>query len=149
MTDKKLTDKEILKAFECCYLNNPCEECPLCELQHAEKQCFDGDVYAIPRMIVDLINRLQIENETVKALNGRLVVLADRFRSELKTAKAEAYKEFAELLHCQCESIINQPHNENVRPISWKAAYEEFDEKIDNLLKELEGDNNAGNETAS
>lgn len=65
----------------------------------------------------------------------------DSLEQQLKTAKAEAYKEFAELLHCQCESIINQPHNENVRPISWKVAYEEFDEKIDNLLKELEGDN--------
>ena len=166
----KLTDEQIKKAFEWC-TKADCVNCP-----HIYLNCrFD-----MARKALDLINRLQAENERLKEeketlkslLNSnqeryfKISNLCHKYRNKLKTvkaenerlrntiddmldrepilversekyAKAEAYKEFAELLHCHCEGIINQPHNENVRPISWKVAYEEFDEKIDNLLKEL------------
>ena len=56
--------------------------------------------------------------------------------------KAEAYKEFAERVHCHCESIINQEWNKMVAPVSWADAYEQFDNEVDNLLEELKGENN-------
>ena len=59
---------------------------------------------------------------------------------DIKTIKTEAYKEFAELVHCHCESIINQEWNKNVSPVSWADAYKEFDNEVDNLLNELVGD---------
>ena len=57
-----------------------------------------------------------------------------------KKIKAEAIKEFAERLHCHCEAVINQEWNKKVSPVSWADAYEEFEEEIDNLLKEMVGD---------
>lgn len=163
MTDK-LTNAEIVKALECHnnmrYDNNACDECPF--LNHCDCSC------KMSENALDLINRLQAENEALingqetlqkyiaeqKSENERLkeeksklenkideiYPLVMQLPNAMEQAKAEAYKEFAELLHCQCENIINQPHNENVRPISWKVAYEEFDKKIDNLLKKLVGE---------
>ena len=86
------------------------------------------------------IERLRAENEDIKFLYENLKAEHIETIKAIKHTKAEAYKEFAELVHCQCEAVINQPHNENVRPVSWKIAYEEFDEKIDNLLQELVGE---------
>lgn len=64
----------------------------------------------------------------------------NEFLEQLETAKTEAYKEFAERLHCECQSVINQPWNKTIYPDSWTTAYEEFDKKVDNLLKEKVGD---------
>ena len=73
-----LSDSEIIKAFECCYLDKPCEECPLYEIKHSEKLCFNGDNYAIPKMVLDIISRLQRENS--------------KLTSDLTSAKAEIKK---------------------------------------------------------
>lgn len=61
-------------------------------------------------------------------------------KENLETAKAEAYKEFAERIHCHCQSIINQEWNKKVAPVSWADAYEQFDDETDNLLNELVGE---------
>ena len=124
MPDKKLTDSEIVKALECCKSNQGCGGC----FFKKEEYCIN----VLKNLALDLINR---QNAKIDTLQKQVRVIG----RQVERAKAEAYKEFAELLHCQCESIINQPHNENVRPISWKVAYEEFDEKIDDLLKEMVG----------
>lgn len=77
MTDKKLTDKEIIKALE------EILELVLCE----------GDLQRASTIshTVDLINRLQTKND-------RLEHQLETLCFTLKTAKAEAYKEFAEML---------------------------------------------------
>jgi hypothetical protein len=54
--------------------------------------------------------------------------------------RAEAIKEFAERLHCHCQSIINDEWNNKVCPVSWASAYEEIEEVIDNLVKEMVGE---------
>ena len=152
MPDKKLTDSEIIKAFECCYLSKPCEECPLKDEKDKEGPCFDGDIYALPRMMVELNNRLQRENEK----NEKIIRLADKtietanaeierlktaqfqfisninaYKEKLKTAKAEAVKEFAERLK-----------NEYAKGMNWfkkKESYYVDVGDIDNLLKEMVG----------
>ena len=126
MTDK-LTDSEIVRALDICAKStNGCS--------HGEHTCEDcylnGQPMCSAVLLQDaknLINHLRIENETVKALNGRLVVLADRFRSELKTAKAEAYEEFAEWLK---EAFSD--FNELLERITPKNIYK----AIDDFLKE-------------
>lgn len=134
----KLTDNEIKKAFECCFLDKPCEECPLCEIKHADKLCFNGNVKQIPRMVLDLINRQQAEIERLKELleewKTQAYKVADEkdrlldtirdlkikcglaeFRKykadfeEFKAEiKAEAYKEFAEKLK---KDVFNTEYN--------------------------------------
>lgn len=64
----------------------------------------------------------------------------EKLAKHLDEIKAEAIKEFAERLHCHCESIINDPWNEKVYPNSWACAYQEFEDVIDNLVKEMVGD---------
>ena len=95
MPDKKLTDKEIVKVLECCSkpVGENCKECPL--------HLTDCLKVNIDELTLDLINRLQAENEK----NEKIIRLADmaietanaeikRVRGELETTKAEALKEF-------------------------------------------------------
>ena len=124
MTDKNLTDNEILKALEICSTyKGKCTDCPaFVKVDRSNcKQVLLG--------AIEIITRQQAENETLKALNGRLVVLGDRFRSELKTAKAEAYKEFSEEIFelfpaDKCNTVISRV-------------------TVKHILKELEGEDNA------
>ena len=64
----------------------------------------------------------------------------DKLIADIST---EAVKEFAELLHCHCENRINNPINQKIQPLTWAAAYEEFEGVIDNLVKEMVGESNA------
>lgn len=145
--ENKLTDKEIVKALECCTLQK----------QHCPSNCPLNDNYNCQKILfkdtLDLINRQQDKNKFLQERNVILRSAVDYHRKEseklkeayavyeetagLKQAKAEAYKEFAELLHCYCEGVINQEWNSKVAPISWAIAYGEFEDVIDYHLKEL------------
>lgn len=121
MTDKKYTDEEIIKALECCCTSTgACENnCPMCDLENCNDVLMADYVF-------DLINRQKAENERLnielkamrgaansyKAENERLKVenifaTAERnafdtsfnkVLKQLKTAKTEAYQEFAKFL---------------------------------------------------
>ena len=112
MTDKKLTDNEIIKALECCCKNNNCEGCPLDYLTFSS-QC--ASELAIKSL--DLINRLQSQNkdlaETVHNIHIEKDTLFDKceeLKKEVvrlkefivetrrcdKEIKSEAIKEFCE-----------------------------------------------------
>jgi FtsZ-binding cell division protein ZapB len=105
MKDKKLTDKEIAKALECAIRND----------------CDCNCVFLLPNKVqdvLDLINRLQAENERLK----NDLAISRKETKRYKTAKAEAYKEFADRVK---EKLGNT--NLAIR-------------FIDNLLKELVGE---------
>ena len=128
MPDKKLTDNEIVKALECC-INGHCDDG--CPFRETREHCHNLD-----SLILDLINRQKAENERLKKENHWFADIGKLY-SEIK---AEAYKEFAELVHCHCQNIINQEWNKKVSPVSWSDAYVQFDDEVDNLLKELVGE---------
>ncbi len=156
-----MTDNEIVKALECCSKSNTdehyCEDCPCRTIKYCASHISINALDLINRQKADNkkllkecyelhkdANRLKEENasqkaeiESYKHLDVILNTAIDKLAKDLKS---EAYREFAERMHCQCESIINQPLNEKVAPLSWKVAYEEFEEKIDNLLNELVGE---------
>ena len=91
-----MTDNEIIKALKCCQYGW-CNECPYFSLSN--NNCVDsstGDV-------LDLINRLQAENERLRNECGNQSTLWSKhfesiFETAKETIKAEAYKEFAERL---------------------------------------------------
>ena len=86
-----MTDSNIIKSFECCYLHDIelCAECP------NKDTCGEIDII---ESVIDLINRLMAENERLRetlqvTLNNSLA------REELfKHIKAEARQEFAKRL---------------------------------------------------
>lgn len=98
-----MTDKEIIKALECCGNGEDCLNCPL---QDDYADC-NPLSYAY-----DLINRQQAEIERLEKLSKdradvnfeKIVGVVDRARADIK---AEAIKEFAERL---CEGrVSNDP----------------------------------------
>ena len=159
--EKRLTDNEIIKALKCCCKNNNCEGCPLDYLT-CSSQC----VSELAIKSLDLINRLQSQNkdlaETVHNIQVKKDALFDKceelkkevvrlnaenmltisernaFRTsfydvskQLKTVKSEAVKEFAERL----KEMSTQGF--------WETDAYVGVEQIDNLVKEMEGENNA------
>jgi hypothetical protein len=147
-----MTDNEIVKALECCASGDDgCEKgCPL------QGKCISPirGSEQIMQNALDLINRLQEENERLNFVrtkdqmryqektsrqaetNCALYDLHDKAIKEvkelevkLKTAKSEAYKEFAERL------------KEKYGYYDWENKCIVYPEdEIDNLLKELVGE---------
>ena len=144
MTDKKLTDLEIVKALECCcggLTSDWCDKCPM----NVTKEC-DKDLLALEKLALNLINRLQEENdrlindiaiskkETKRYVQGYKMACTERneFLEQLATAKAEAYKE--------CLDKIEQ------RDVSESDFYIMVKKtEFNNLLKELVGEDNGSN----
>lgn len=140
MPNKKLTDKEIVKALECC-VGDPytCGQCSYQEIKHYD---YDNDMFEImPNGIqynqwscdrwllidlLDLINRLQEENENYSKNNQQMTSDILALYKALKTAKTSAYKEFAERL-----KAVSHPYADTQMV---------FEVQIDNLLKEMVGE---------
>ena len=137
MTDKKLTDNEIIKAWECCMDEMGCTKgCPCFNPKAKGSHCTVAKKLELEKLTLDLINRQKAEIERLKEKVTRWkenyessqVVVGD-FREiinkqaeKLKTAKAETIKEFAERLK----------KNEGRRGVPIGT--------IDNLVKEMVGD---------
>ena len=135
-----MTDNEIVKALECCCgIEHDCDKCPYEE----NDEC--GELNSILKDALDLINRLQAENERLNFvrtrdaqrydqkisdqahtncilidLHSKAIKEVKELEEKLKTAKAEAYKEFAEIM---TERFIGIPLVVH---------------RIGNILKELE-----------
>ena len=105
MPDNKLTDNEIITALMCCNTND-CRGCPYNKYNIPEWCC-------MPKLrtdALDLINRLQAENERLNTLiaetneqRGAVIHAITR----IDEVKAEAYKEFAENNFGGCKGCIN------------------------------------------
>ena len=86
----ELSDGEIKKALECCKYSiyeKRCVDCLLID----EKRCIE----LVTKSALDLINRQDQENESLKAEIQELKIEINMFRGYDEEIKAEAYKEFA------------------------------------------------------
>ena len=128
-----MTDNEIIKAYACCNINGfgGCEECP-CKI---EGDCIVPSGFDLEREVFNLLNRQKAEIERLRGLveecvdsNEAWVRDNGELRNELKTAKAEAIKEFAERLKYRT-CCIPQHH----------FTYGEVEYHVDYLVKELIG----------
>lgn len=129
-----MTDKEIIKALECC--QNPygsCEDCPLWHRRSAD--CVDY----LTRNALSIINRQQSEIEKLKKLQQRQadLIIEERGRryelaSQFTTSKAEAVREFShKVIDYICEICV------------MPDIAIEMVNGIDNLAKEFAKDTNA------
>lgn len=89
--EKKLTDEELIKALECCAMIsvNPClrGECIDCPYFQKHIDCVEGK--RSERDFIDLIHRLQSENEDLKAKQKCHLELIDDKNEEICKQKAE------------------------------------------------------------
>ncbi len=133
-----LTDKEIIKALECCgNLDvNGCHCCPLHEMKSPEclsKLCAES---------VDLINRQQAEIERVKSGCKRLVEKQNLYKEnmqatrewQIEQAKAETIKEFAE--RCKEKQFCFG----SLKGVELVSIYAVEIKDVDNLVKEMVGE---------
>lgn len=138
-----MTDNEIIKALECCQS----EDSGMCRICPFHSDTYSGCWYELHKDALDLINRQKAEIKSLKEkakrwkenYESQQVVVGD-FREiinkqakELKTAKAEAVKEFAERL----KSYLHQ--DDFGTPDEYWKPESEFANMIDNLLKETVG----------
>lgn len=125
MTDKKLSDNEIISAFLWCRgdTSDKCRNCPL------EDTAWCDEV--LDEAILQLINRLKAENERLQKAIAVIDIMEDQHKYDLKKAKAEAVKEFAERLKEKAYPF----------PCAVGVEYAATIRAINDLVKEMTGDN--------
>lgn len=122
MTDKKITDEEIKSSLEVIATTRNCNECKIRNCKWGTCNCSQITANAA----LDLINRQKAEIEKLK---GSTIVSNIMESKRIKReAKAEAYKEFAE--------IIKDKWFDN----RYDSPDVDFDDFISNLLKEMVGE---------
>lgn len=126
-----MTDEQIIKAVGICRTPGTCRCCPYHELYTTWCVC------ALMKDVFDLINRqkAEIEGLTAKILvkdniNDYNTAQLRIAREELRTAKTEAIKEFA-------EKLKRYSFADNLSLTGKETVYVE---DIDNLVKEMEGE---------
>lgn len=159
MTDKKLTDNEIIKALEC-HTGNNSKRCQVCPYTIYGCYCLDH----LHPDLLDLINRqkaeiekLEKENtvfrEIIKKQDDEISALRKdllkrenleesfsksvkqfdkRLEKTVKLERAEAYKEFTE----KFKEKISQ------KVCCGRLSFVETEYELNNLLKEMEDKNN-------
>ena len=138
-----MTDKEIINVLSLCQLEDSavCETCPLAEQypwcdEILQKETFDL-INRQKAEIERLNNCVKSEDEIRAIMKSQMtpmvkVIVNEQIDIAVKLAKAEAIKEFAERLKLMAPSIC------------WDTRTEYFFsiKNIDNLVKEMVGDNN-------
>ncbi len=134
----KLTDSEIVKALECCQKVLPnCNECPVEEKERI--MCCD----LIKGKAIDLINRLQAENERLKPFEDKIAEFNSHIRVEDMLVFASSLEEWLEF----CDNLKAEAYKECIEKVkalfpsdNEPYQYWEIHEDADNLLKKLVGE---------
>lgn len=140
-----MTDKDIIKALECCNVETDCKRCPLYK-EHFT-QCID----IACKNALDLITRQQAEIERLKTeldfakafrkeTDAEFSLMRRKYGNMLKAAKSEAYKEFAERLKNEIisDTAYGCDTSQHTGYYDYQIKIGDIPEYIDNLLKEME-----------
>ena len=145
-----MTDKEIIKALECCGDEEELHWCTECPYYDKENDFCQEDLH---RDALDLISRQQAEIERLQneSIGNCELAISMRNDNNLKgdcsycidKAKAEAIKEFAERLQEKADDIgIDEDGFLFTISAEWKTWFRVGDwceEIINNLVKEMVG----------
>ena len=128
MTDKKLTDEEIISSLEVIATTCNCNECKIRSGKWGTCNCSETTANAA----LDLINRQKAE---IERLRGSTIVNNIMESQRIKReAKTEAYKEFAEKLKLHSYIMSDESQTGIINRYSVVTV-----NQIDNILKELGG----------
>lgn len=127
-----MTDKDIIKALECCGIKTDCKGCYF-DTHESEDIC----AREIVKNAFDLINHQKEEIEFLRKTIGENTKKAlDVTLEEIEKSRVKAITEFAERLKQTITNEINTYYNSN------GGGYylaEDTIEDIDNLVKEMTG----------
>lgn len=135
MINKRYTDEEIIKAWECCLCDN--SECLQCQ----NKEVCKIECDELATKTLDLVTRKILEIERLKTEIGRLQkevnlvsIQFQDLQEETDEIKAKAYKEFANKLEERCGIFTPLGVNwiEEVKAVRVSD--------IDKILKEMVGE---------
>ena len=134
-----VSNYDIVKALECCYRSGSCSQCPYEKLRVKPEWDCSSKMIADA---IDLINRQKAEIERLQTENEKQKVIMEEmtdlmfllpfetdYDKAIKTAKAEAVKEFAERL--KEKAYFHEEYGTMV--------LEDVDDITDNLVKEMVG----------
>ncbi len=116
MTDKKITDEEIIKALEHCNADrNECDECVL------KEECVNNPFdFPVAETALDLINRQKAEIEALKMEFSEMRYKANSYKAENERLN-EIIKNCHQEILQKCDSCNNRIKAE---------AYKEFSERL-------------------
>ena len=146
VADNKLTDKEIIKALECCkrdFSMRNCLDCPYNKEKSAKCMSF------MIEDALDLINRQQAEieklNEEKANFDNTILYDLEQVHKISEKSKTEAIKELAEKTNKMITEIYNKHiFDNNDLEAEEKDAIINFSDDVvygfDNLVKEMEGE---------
>ena len=135
-----LTDNEIMKALECCDIENKdCVECPLQNKWSCDK--------VLSKNALDLINRLKTENNELK---NRSLMWAQKYDNRRKVDRLQTAKILdlqtkikeqqtqIERLHEVINGLEEQSHKELLKFAALSEKYTDAKAEIENLTAMLE-----------
>lgn len=138
-----MTDEQIIKALECCNKFDNGKGCFLCPYRQYCPDCLrrrNEDT-------IDLINRQNAEIESFKISHSQFISDINAYKEKLKTAKAEAKKEFAERLKAKfnCMEYVIKTSRKTMPVERVKAEVDAVLRNgclniIDKILKEVTGE---------
>lgn len=136
-----MTDNEIIKSVECCARINKLG-CVRCPFNKYDTDCFRaliGNTYY-------LLERKKAEIEKLKQSQVIHIDISEQFRKEceyeIKKAKSEAIKEFAEELKKKLIKKMSLAFDRNCYSYKVVISYQTSPETIDDVVKEMtEGEN--------
>ena len=122
-----MTDNEIIKALECCSIDDHigvCKECPFTDV------C-DEDEQALQKHALDLINRQKAEIERLQKDLTKCKLGKETLYQAADEIKFVAIKEFAERLRKKCHNYYPSIDSYCISRYAVEIA------DIDNLVKEM------------
>lgn len=144
MTDKKLTDEDVVEGLERCISTTTDKACAGCPFN--KQNLCDIDQWALERYALDLIKRQQVENEKLqknqddidnfardickeRLLKGKAIANFDDLQEYIRKEKSKAVKEFAEALKKRYDN-----------PVWYLGGSNGFFDNLDGLVKEMLGE---------
>lgn len=133
MIEKQMTESEIMKALECCIIqDDTCKECPL-TIEVLDGKWCDA---RLMELTLDLINHKNAEIEQWKAEYKRACAERDAHICTTKFAKAEAIKEVLDELEVRLAVLAFKSASEDYTDGMFDCM-EWVDGKIDELKEEM------------
>lgn len=121
MTDKKMSDAEVVRSFECCLIDN-CDDCPCADVEDCVR-------YKM-QVVLDLINRKDAEIELLTIDVKSLEIERDALQEMFQDQNAENLK-----LKQQHRAEIEKL---NVELVGMRGACESYKIHYDNAQAEIE-----------